>query len=137
MDIEYLREQINKTINDIVINDTVKNKKKNLEYLNMSVIIMCDCLKIIKCSQVEELRKPIVNELEKIYLTNREKMMEALHNHIDRLDDDGIYELIEGQELEGEGILTCGKCENLYGICKTKCKGTEVCRRRFFEYIKN
>lgn len=63
---EYLREKIEKTVKDIVENDSEENKKINLEYLNMTLIYMSDCFRLLTHSQVEELQKPIINELKKL-----------------------------------------------------------------------
>lgn len=42
---------------------------------------------------------------------NKERTIAILHGFIDSLDDDGIYDLIEDIQLEGEGVFTCAKCE--------------------------
>lgn len=63
---EYLREKIEKTVEDIVKSDSEENKKINLEYLNMTLINMCDCFGLLTRGQVEELRKPIIDELRRL-----------------------------------------------------------------------
>ncbi len=65
VDIEYLRQRINETLEDILNNDYGENKRMSLEYLDHTITGACDILKIISHSQAVELREPVVRELGK------------------------------------------------------------------------
>lgn len=64
---------------------------------------------------------------------NKEKTIAILHKFIDSLDDDGIYDLIEDIQLEGEGVFTCGKCEEKYGACDDS--ENIMCKERFGKWM--
>lgn len=66
MEMEYLREKIEKSLKDIAENDSTENQKINLEYLDMTVINMCDCFGLITHEEAEELRKPIIAQVERV-----------------------------------------------------------------------
>ena len=66
MEVEYIREKTNAAVKDIIKNDCRENKKQNLEGMDITIINMCDIFKIITHEQAEEIRKPIIEELEKI-----------------------------------------------------------------------
>ncbi len=65
VDIEYLRQRITETLEDILNNDYGENKRMSLEYLDHTITGACDILKIISHSQAVELREPVVRELGK------------------------------------------------------------------------
>lgn len=67
LDIEYLRQRINKALEDILKNDSGENKEKSLEYLDNIIIGICDILQLISQAQAAELREPVVRELEKLH----------------------------------------------------------------------
>lgn len=59
--------------------------------------------------------------------------MAILHNYIDSLDDEDIYDLMDYIQLEGEGVFTCNKCEEKYGNCEDG--GNMPCRERFVKWM--
>lgn len=65
VDIEYLRQRITETLEDILNNDYGENKRMSLKYLDHTITGACDILKIISRSQAVELREPVVRELGK------------------------------------------------------------------------
>ena len=64
-------------------------------------------------------------------MSNREKLKQALHNYIDTLDDEGMYDFITENEITGPDILTCEKCEKLFGSCDEQ----YLCKERYSEWI--
>lgn len=62
----HLRKKIMESVTDIINNDSEENKIVSLDYLDMTIVNMCDTFKLISHNQAAELRKPIVEELEKI-----------------------------------------------------------------------
>lgn len=64
LEMNYLRKKIMVSVTDIISYDSEENKIKNLEYLDMTIVNMCDVFKLISHDQAAELRKPIVKELE-------------------------------------------------------------------------
>lgn len=61
--IEYLREKVKETVDDILENDTYENRKENLKNLTVTISIMCDCFGLITHEQAKELIEPIEKEL--------------------------------------------------------------------------
>lgn len=66
VDMEYLKERIDESLEDILKNDCGENKMKSLEYLNTTIAGVCDLLKLISYNQAVELREPIVREMKKL-----------------------------------------------------------------------
>lgn len=61
--IEYLREKVKETVDDILENDTYENRKENLKNLTVTLSVMCDCFGLITHEQAQGLIEPIEKEL--------------------------------------------------------------------------
>lgn len=65
-------------------------------------------------------------------MSNREKCKKALCDYINALDDDGLYEFILEQGLEGPEMFSCKECEKNYG--NSKCDEAGICKTRFLSW---
>lgn len=66
-------------------------------------------------------------------MSNRDICKKALYEYIDSLDDDGIYELIVDQNIDGPGTFSCSECEKQYGT--DRCNDKDICKNRFISWI--
>ena len=63
MDIDYLKEKVNVHLADIL---RYNNNEQDLYDLDIQIIGLCDTFELISHAQAAELRKPVVEEKEKL-----------------------------------------------------------------------
>lgn len=69
LSMEYLKPIVDENVEDIIKHDHGELIEENLDYLDMTIINMCDRLKLISREQAAELRESVVRELEKLRKT--------------------------------------------------------------------
>jgi hypothetical protein len=72
-------------------------------------------------------------------MANKEKMVKALHEYVDSLDDNGLYEFINNEELSGGNIFDCDKCCEYFGECEenlTTKNQIEACKQNYMKWLK-
>ena len=66
---------------------------------------------------------------------NKNKLIKALHEYIDSLDDNGLYDFVLDNEMQGKDIFECSDCESTYGGCAYLGIGENTCKIRFINWM--